>query len=281
MSTCFIIVFGLGLVGVTSRANVEGAHARTNVACSQADRIHTVIRNETLASIAAYYGFGEQSIVAYNRLSGPNSIYINQSICIPSIPLEDMSSAIRTFKLPRRLAAPLALMKHVAQMSLEKRDQPAAPQFQAVPYQETDLPVSVALHRVPAGYYAAMAPFSMAASNHNTFPVGQCTWWAVARYYQLHDVFVPWSMNADAGEWVDRAPEFGWHVSSVPTVGSILVLQAGVQGASPVGHVAVVEQILNDGTVIASSMNWGNHPGAVTNSLFRVGTGVAFISQSS
>jgi surface antigen len=60
-------------------------------------------------------------------------------------------------------------------------------------------------------------------------------------------------------------------------VGSILVLHRDVQGASSAGHVAIVEQILSNGTVIASSMNWGKHPGAVTNSLFHSGYGVSFI----
>lgn len=253
---------------------MEGAHARTSVACSQTDRIHTVIKNETLASIAAYYGLGEQSIVAYNRLIGPNSIYINQSICIPSIPLEDMSSAIHTHKLLRKLAAPVALVRRTAYMHLEERDQPAAPEFQAVPSPATDFSI---LHRRTAGF-AAMAPFSMAARHNNAYPHGQCTWWAAERYYQLHDVFVPWA-NANAGGWVDRAQQFGWHVSSIPTVGSIIVLQGGVQGSSFVGHVAVVEQVLNNQAVIASSMNWGYNPYQVINTVFHTGTGVAFISQ--
>ncbi|WP_201363269.1 COG3942 and LysM peptidoglycan-binding domain-containing protein [Dictyobacter formicarum] len=278
VSACFIIVFGIGLVGVTSRANMEGAHARTIVACSQADRIHTVIRNETLASIAAYYGLGERSIVAYNHLGGPNSIYINQSICIPSIPIEDMSSAIHTHKLLRKLAAPMALVRKTAHMDLEERDQPAAPEFQAVPSPESDLPISSIVPRRARGGLAVLAPFSMAVSFRNAYPTGQCTWWAAERYYQLHDVFVPW-MNANAGGWVDRAQQFGWHVSSIPTVGSIIVLQGGVQGSSLVGHVAVVEQVLNNQAVIASSMNWGNNPNAVTNTVFYTGTGVAFISQ--
>jgi len=276
VSACFIIVFGIGLVGVTSRANTEDAHARTGAACLQGDRIHTVIRNETLASIAAYYGLGERSVVAYNHLIGPHSIYTNQSICIPSIPTENMSSALYTHRLLRTFRAPMALVKHRAYM-LEERDQPTAPKSQAVPSPEMDLPISAALHNRGTAGYAALSPFSMRITLRNAYPSGQCTSWAVYRYYKLHDVLVPWT-NANAGGWVDRAQQYGWHVSSIPTVGSIIVLQAGVQGSSPVGHVGVVEQI-KDNKITVSSMNWGNNPGQVTETTFHSGTGVAFISQ--
>ncbi|MBV9232302.1 MAG: CHAP domain-containing protein [Chloroflexi bacterium] len=109
----------------------------------------------------------------------------------------------------------------------------------------------------------------------NVFPQGQCTWWADQRYYQLHGVFVPWVANA--GQWAARARTFGWHVSKLPHVGDILALKSGVQGAGRLGHVGVVEQVLGNGHVIVSSMNWGAQPAAVTSFQFAPGRGVAFI----
>jgi len=111
----------------------------------------------------------------------------------------------------------------------------------------------------------------------NVFPYGQCTWWANQRYYQLHGSYVPWKTNANAFQWVDRAIEYGWHVSSVPIVSSIIVLQPYVEGAYGVGHVGVVEQILTDGNVVVSSMNWGSQPNTVTDNTFVLGPGVSFI----
>ncbi len=113
----------------------------------------------------------------------------------------------------------------------------------------------------------------------NVFPFGQCTWWADQRYYQLHGIFVPWKTGADAANWIDQAHQFGWHVSDTPTTGSIIVLQPGVQGAYSAGHVGVVERLLSDGSVIASSMNWGSNPATVTDYAFHPGPGVAFINQ--
>jgi surface antigen len=112
----------------------------------------------------------------------------------------------------------------------------------------------------------------------NVFPYGSCTWWANQRYYQLHGFFVPWRTQSNAWQWTARAYEFGWHVSNVPIVGAIIVLQPGVEGASYwAGHVAVVERILSNGHVIASNMNWGAYPWQITYVEFAPGPGVTFI----
>jgi N-acetylmuramoyl-L-alanine amidase len=91
-------------------------------------------------------------------------------------------------------------------------------------------------------------------------------------------VYVPWTVNANAYQWTARALDFNWRVSSQPTVGSILVLQPFVQGASYLGHVAVVESVLSNGQVIASSMNWGPDYSSVSTFEFVPGSGVSFVS---
>lgn len=118
-----------------------------------------------------------------------------------------------------------------------------------------------------------------AAPGVNVFPYGSCTWWADQRYYQLHGTFVPWHTQANAWEWTDRAYQFGWHVSGAPVIGAIIDLQPGVQGASGLGHVGVVEKILSNGHVIASNMSWGAYPWQVTDVEFAPGPGVTFIWQ--
>lgn len=112
----------------------------------------------------------------------------------------------------------------------------------------------------------------------NVFPYGACTWWADQRYFQLHGVFVPWKTQANAWQWVARAYQFHWRVSSRPSPGAIMVLQPWVQGAYSMGHVAIVERVLKNGHVIASNMSWGRHPRQVTYAQFAPGPGVVFIS---
>ena len=114
--------------------------------------------------------------------------------------------------------------------------------------------------------------------SYNWFPYPWCTYWADARYHQMHGVYVPWSTNSNAWQWTARAYQFGWNVSSRPTVGAIINLQPWVQGAYGLGHVGVVEQILRDGSVIASNMSWGSNPYAVVYWHFYPGNGVTFIT---
>jgi LysM repeat protein len=112
----------------------------------------------------------------------------------------------------------------------------------------------------------------------NSFPYGQCTWYANQRFHQLHGVYVPWTTQSNAWQWTARAYQFGWHVSGSPSVGAIVDLQPWVQGAYSLGHVAVVERVLQNGHVIASNMNWGAYYWQVTNVEFAPGPGVSFIT---
>lgn len=117
----------------------------------------------------------------------------------------------------------------------------------------------------------------------NLFPYGQCTWWANERYAELHNgAYVPWTWNSDAWQWTNRALDFRWQVADQPSVGDIIDLQPGVQGASSLGHVGVVEQVLGNGEVLASSMNWGltiQQKASVSYTQFVPGPGVTFIHQ--
>jgi surface antigen len=142
-------------------------------------------------------------------------------------------------------------------------------------------PLSASMLQGSVGNVFPLSASMLQGSAGNAFPYGQCTWWANQRYYQLHGSFVPWRVNANAFQWVARAIEAGWHVSGIPVVGAIMVLQPYVGGAYGLGHVGVVEQILTDGRVIASSMNWGKHPSMITKDTYVPGPGVSFINPAS
>ncbi len=114
--------------------------------------------------------------------------------------------------------------------------------------------------------------------SYNPFPYGTCTWWADQRYFEMHGAYVPWYNNAMAWQWTSDAYQYGWHVSGTPTVGAIMNLQPWVEGAYGGGHVAIVEQVLGNGSVIASSMSWGANPMSVTDWTFTPGPGVTFIT---
>lgn len=107
------------------------------------------------------------------------------------------------------------------------------------------------------------------------FSYGQCTYHADERYHELTGYWVSWLGNAN--EWAGGASSAGWNVSSSPHYPSIIVLQAGVQGAGGYGHVAVVEKINSDGSVYTSNMNWNGGWGAISYVTFHPGPGVSFV----
>lgn len=127
------------------------------------------------------------------------------------------------------------------------------------------------------GSYAGLptAPAGSTSGGLNRFFYGQCTYWANMRYHELTGKWVPWLGNA--WQWTAGAEEYGWIVSSTPRLHSIIVLQPGVQGAGWYGHVAIVEQINANGSVLTSNYNWAGGWATLSYVTFYPGSGVSFV----
>lgn len=113
----------------------------------------------------------------------------------------------------------------------------------------------------------------------NTYPRGQCTWWADERFHQIFGYYVPWGANAK--DWPAAARRYsGWNVSNLASPGAIIVLQPNVQGSDrELGHVGIVEKINNDGSLTTSNQNWAGitYPRTAL-VIFQPGAGVSFIT---
>jgi LysM repeat protein len=268
MYLVLIAIYGLYHSGIVSRAKVEDVYAKSLTFCSKTDRKYSVVGGDTLARIATHYGLTEHMVTAYNHLTGQGELYTGQSLCIQGTASGSaFNNRLRSLKALASVTERMHLVKPAPHQEHKRRDRSAGPLSTLRPEGTND------------GYAAfrdSLAPF---AGFVNVFSYGQCTWWAAQRYFQLHSVVVPWRSQANAEQWTARAYENGWTVSSEPHQGSIIVLQPGVQGASGLGHVGIVEQVLEDNTVIVSSMNWGYGYGGVSLDLFRPGLGVTFLEQ--
>jgi len=100
----------------------------------------------------------------------------------------------------------------------------------------------------------------------NPFPdKGQnCTWYTYGRMLQLgYKQSALDTMRGNAKDW-DNTAGNGAYVSSTPLVGSIAVWEPGSSGVPLYypdgkpgnGHVAVVERVNSDGTILISESNW-------------------------
>lgn len=95
-------------------------------------------------------------------------------------------------------------------------------------------------------------------TNRNPFPdKGQnCTWYAHGRMLQLgYSKAALDTMWGNAGTW-DITAKNGATVSNTPQAPSIAVWEPGVGGAGGVGHVAVVERVNSDGSILIPESNW-------------------------
>lgn len=102
----------------------------------------------------------------------------------------------------------------------------------------------------PRVVVAAAAPAS-GSSGINSFPYGQCTWWAMQKRPDLAG-----SVWGNAWQWVGEAAAHGRAESAIPRVGAIVVFQPGVQGADWYGHVGYVTQVGANGSFAVSEMNF-------------------------
>ncbi|MCO4328532.1 CHAP domain-containing protein [Staphylococcus hyicus] len=82
----------------------------------------------------------------------------------------------------------------------------------------------------------------------NLYMQGQCTYYAFERRKELANPIHNYWGNGK--QWHINAREQGFHVTSTPKVGAILVSQEG-----PYGHVAIVEAIKGN-AIVVSEMNW-------------------------
>jgi surface antigen len=106
------------------------------------------------------------------------------------------------------------------------------------------------------------------------YSFGQCTWWV---RYKRRDENLTWM--GDAWNWANSARARGLTVTTA-AINATVVFAPYVQGAGGLGHVAHVEQVLSDGWVLVSEMNFawnGGGEGRVSYRFIHVGEGVWFI----
>lgn len=86
----------------------------------------------------------------------------------------------------------------------------------------------------------------------NAYDFSQCTWWV---YLRRHELGLPVGSHMGNGNmWANSARALGYWVDNTPRhVGDIMVFRAGQEGSdSSYGHVAIVEKINPDGSIVTS-----------------------------
>lgn len=97
-------------------------------------------------------------------------------------------------------------------------------------------------------YYYSGNPFYQAG-----YGLPNCTCYAWGRWYELLGYKPSGLSTGNADTWIDRNSTY--EVGYTPKLGAILV--SSYDGGGDGGHVSVVEQINNDGSIITSNSAWG------------------------
>lgn len=106
---------------------------------------------------------------------------------------------------------------------------------------------------VAGGGFAEINPSYVAAINGG-YP-GQCTWYVYNRLAYLGAPIKHWRMG-NGGEWGYYGRLNGYSVTNTPKAGTAVSWQGGEAGISThYGHVAFVEKVYADGSILVSEMN--------------------------
>lgn len=92
----------------------------------------------------------------------------------------------------------------------------------------------------------------------NAYEYSQCTWWAYVRRHQLG--LPAGSHMGNGADWADTARRLGYWVDSTPRVGDVICFQRGQYDSDPTyGHVAIVENVGADGSIVTSECGSSRH----------------------
>ncbi|SDK14786.1 CHAP domain-containing protein, partial [Jeotgalicoccus aerolatus] len=102
---------------------------------------------------------------------------------------------------------------------------------------------------------AAATPVSSASNGTNYYTWGSCAWYVFEKRSSMGmSVGNGWG---DAKSWASNAQAAGYSVNNTPSVGSIMQAPAYTNGSYGQGHVAIVERVNGDGSILVSEMQFG------------------------
>jgi len=203
-------------------------------------REHATVQGDTLTSLAVVYGVTSDSIKWSNSISS-NTLRPGTTLLIP--PVNGIAYTVKSGdsaeELGRKYNVPA---EQIIQFNDAELSGLTAGERIVIPGGSVK---AVAVVRSSAPFYANFAFGNSAIYGYNGYVPGYCTWFVANKRIQAGR---PLPANlGNAATWDNYAPQ-GW--DRVPRVGAAVV--TAERGA---GHVAYVEQVNEDGSVLVSEMN--------------------------
>ena len=259
---------------------------------SETATTYTIEAGDTLFAIANQFDVTVDEIQAWNNLSSDliiagKTIVVAESAAPAAVTVEEAAPAAET-------AAPAVEEVEVQEVEAAEAPAPAVQEVQAAevaPVEEAApavqeveaaeapapavqevqaaevAPVEEAAPAVQeveqpqASTPAAAAPVTSASNGSNYYDWGTCAWYVFEQRSQRGlGVGGNWG---NATNWANGAQSAGYSVTNSPSVGAIMQAPAYTNGAYGLGHVAIVESVNADGSILVSEMQFGGGLGDV------------------
>jgi LysM repeat protein len=244
-----------------SASDGDAAAKPTILAVSSASRnitTYTVVEGDTVASIAAKFGVSENTIRWANNLSG-NTVAAGSTVEI--LPRDGITYTVKAGdtieSLAQKYKADASLIVTYNDLELNGLTTGLKIIIPSGVLPETERPGYVAPSPVYSTYFVSgfgawsgsvlsMRIFRGVDANSGGYAPGNCTAYAFFRRAQLGRP-VPTNLG-NAYTWATQAKAMGYTVNGTPAAGA--VIQSG-------NHVGVVEEVLPNGDLRITDMNYG------------------------
>ncbi len=210
---------------------------------------YTVVENDNIPSLAQKFGITSESIRWSNSLSS-DSVNVGTKLVIP--PVSGIVYTVKSGDTPQSLATTYhTSADKIIQDNDAEKGLTAGRRIII-----RDGQIIVAARQTSRSTYVSAIPGSFVPQySANGYPWGWCTWYAASRGGAPSN----WG---NANTWAYYARLSGWRVSSAPTAGAIFQTSGGWAG-----HVGMVDEVYDNGTMKVSDMNgyagWGRVGSAI------------------
>lgn len=262
------LIFPGDVLKVDAEAPSAAPAEEVEVEAKETATTYTIEAGDTLFAIANQFNVTVDNLKAWNNLSSDliiagKTISVAESAAPAAVTVEE-APAEETAAPAKEVSAPA--VEEVEAAPAESAPAPAAEEVQteevSAPAEEVSAPAVEEVEQPQAATPAASAPVTSASNGANYYDWGTCAWYVFEQRSQRG--LGVGNMWGDAKNWAAGAQAAGYSVSNSPSVGAIMQAPAYTNGAYGLGHVAIVESVNSDGSIVVSEMQFNGGLGSVS-----------------
>lgn len=258
------LIFPGDVLKVDAEAPSAAPAEEVEVEAEETATTYTIEAGDTLFAIANQFNVTVDNLKAWNNLSSDliiagKTISVAESAAPAAMTVEE-APAEETAAPAEEVSAPA--VEEVEAAEAAPAESAPAPAAEEVQTEEVSAPAVEEVEQPQAATPAASAPVTSASNGANYYDWGTCAWYVFEQRSQRG--LGVGNMWGDAKNWAAGAQAAGYSVSNSPSVGAIMQAPAYTNGAYGLGHVAIVESVNSDGSIVVSEMQFNGGLGSVS-----------------